>query len=304
MDLPTLGPGPLLRPGLLAAGVTDDELRRLRRRGELTVLRPGAYVDPVDQRLRRPESRHALLVAAQVPRVATDAVVSHVSAAVTYGLPIWNVPLDRVHTTRPRRSGGLRTARLHVHTAPLDPDEITAVDGFAVTSAVRTLLDIARTVGFEQAVVMLDAALYRHLVTRADLLTGLERMNRWRGAPAARRVIEFADPRPESPGESRSRVAMARLGLPRPELQWEVVRADEAALGRVDFAWPEHRLVGEFDGFVKYGRLLRPGQAPADVVFAEKVREDGIRAEDLRFVRWIWPEIDTFADVARRLFPR
>lgn len=90
-----------------------------------------------------------------------------------------NVPLERVHTTRPRRSGGLRTGRLHVHTAPLDADEIIILDGFVVTSGVRTLLDIARTVGFEQAVVILDAALHRHLVTRADLLAGLERMTRW-----------------------------------------------------------------------------------------------------------------------------
>lgn len=304
MDLPTVGPGPLLRPGLLAAGVTDAELRRLRRCGDLAALLPGAYVDPADPRLRRPETRHGLLVAAALPRVASDAVISHVSAAVLYGLPIWNLPLGRVHTTRPRRTGALRTGRLQVHTAPLDADEITEVDGTPVTSVVRTLLDIARTVGFEQAVVIVDAALHRHLVTPDDLRAALGRIARWRGAPAARRVVEFANPRAESPGESRSRVAMARLGLPRPELQWEVVRADGVSLGRVDFGWPELRRVGEFDGFVKYGRLLRPGQVPADVLFAEKVREDAIRAENLGFTRWTWPEIDTFTDVARRLFPR
>ncbi len=103
-----------------------------------------------------------------------------------------------------------------------------------------------------------------------------------------------------SPGESRSRVAMARLGLPPPVLQWEVRRGG-VLLGEVDFAWPELGKVGEFDGFVKYGRLLRPGQVPADVVFAEKVREDAIRAEDLGMTRWIWSEIDDFTAVAKRL---
>ncbi|WP_300009015.1 hypothetical protein [Pseudonocardia sp.] len=304
MDLPSAGPGPLLRSGLLAAGVTDGELRRLRRLRELAPLAAGAYVVPDDPRLRSPESRHALLVAAAVPRVAADAVVSHVSAAVMWGLPIWNTRLDRVHTTRPRRSGGVRTGRLHGHTAPLDPDEIRWIGGVAVTGPARTLADVARTERFEQAVVIVDAALHRHLVTRDELVAALDRMSRWPGVPAARRVITFADPRPESPGESRSRVAMARLGLPVPVLQWEVVRADGVTLGRVDFAWPEHGRVGEFDGYVKYGRLLRPGQVPADVVFSEKRREDAIRAEELGMTRWTWPEIDTFTDVARKLFPR
>ena len=301
MDLPTTGP--LLRPSLLAAGWTDDELRRLRRNGDLTAITGGAYVHTTDPRLHRGEARHALLVAATVPRVAPDSVISHVSAAVQHGLPVWNVSLDRVHTTRPRRSGGLRTGRLHVHTAPLNaPDvtDVTDVGGVTVTSVARTLLDVARTVGFEQAVVLTDAALHRHLCTRDDLAAGLERMARWRGTPAARRVVGFADPRAESPGESRSRVAVARLGLPAPVLQWEV-RRDGVLLGRADFGWPEFGKVGEFDGLTKYGRLLRPGEIPADVVFAEKIREDAIRAEDLGVTRWIWPEIDDFTRVARRL---
>jgi hypothetical protein len=298
MDPPSSAP--LLRTSLLAAGWTDDELRRLRRRGELTAITGGAYVESSDPRLRRREARHALLVAAAVPRVAPDSVISHVSAAVQHGLPIWDIPLDRVHTSRPRRSGGLRTGRLHVHTAPLAPEDVTEVGGIVVTSVVRTLLDLARTVGFEQAVVVADAALHRHQCTRDDLRAGLERLARWRGAPAARRVVAFADPGAESPGESRSRVAMARLGLPAPVLQWQVRRGG-VLLGEVDFGWPELGKVGEFDGFAKYGRLLLPGQVPADVVFAEKVREDAIRAEDLGMTRWTWGEIDDFAGVARRL---
>jgi hypothetical protein len=118
VDLPTLGPGLLLRPGLPAAGVTDDEVRRLRRRGELIAVDRGAYLDPTDPRLRRPEERHVLQMAAALPRLAKDAVVSHQSAAVLHGLPVWNVPLSRVHVTRAKRSGALRTGRLHVHTAP------------------------------------------------------------------------------------------------------------------------------------------------------------------------------------------
>lgn len=299
MDLPISGP--LLRPRLLAAGVTDGELRRLRRAGELAVLQRGAYADPADPRLGRPEDRHALLVAAAVPRVAADAVVSHVSAVVLHGLPVWGVPLDRVHTTRPRRSSAVRTGRLHVHAAPLDADEVVAVGGIRATSVARTLADVARTVGFERAVVILDAALHRHLVTPEELTAALDRMPRWRGVPAARRAIAFARPGAMSPGESRSRVAMARLGVVPPVLQWEVRSAGGAVLGTADFGWPDYGWAGEFDGLVKYGRLLRPGQQPGEAVVAEKRREDAMRTALRGMTRWTWTEIGDFAEVAARL---
>ncbi|MDT7681251.1 MAG: hypothetical protein QOG57_1561, partial [Pseudonocardiales bacterium] len=57
----------------------------------------------------------------------------------------------------------------------------------------------------------------------------------------------------------------------------------------------------EFDGRIKYGRLLRPGQAPGDAVFEEKRREDALRDHGLRVVRWCWDDLDTFAAVADRL---
>ncbi len=42
--------------------------------------------------------------------------------------------------------------------------------------------------------------------------------------------------------------------------------------------------MGEFDGRIKYGRLLRPGQEAGDAVFEEKRREDAIRDEGWKVV--------------------
>lgn len=75
-------------------------------------------------------------------------------------------------------------------------------------------------------------------------------------------------------------------------------------VGEVDFGWPELRTVGEFDGRVKYGRDLRPGQDPVEVLYREKLREDELRAEDLGMVRWGWVDLDRFAPVAQRLRER
>jgi hypothetical protein len=237
--------------------------------------------------------------------LSPDAVVSHVSAAVIHGLRVWGVPLDRVIVTRARRRSGARQgSRVHVHCAPLEPDEIMLVEGVAVTSVPRTVVDVARTVGFEQAVVVADAALEAGLVDEAALEAALSRGHRWPGLPAARRAIAFAARGSGSVGESRSRVAIAMAGLPAPVLQWEVRRSDGAFIGRVDFGWPRQRTVGEFDGRVKYGKLLRPGQDPAEVLYEEKLREDALRAEDLSVVRWTWPDLGRFAPVAARLRER
>jgi hypothetical protein len=93
-------------------------------------------------------------------------------------------------------------------------------------------------------------------------------------------------------------VLLDRARLPRPVLQWEV--AAPRWIGRTDFGWPELRTVGEFDGKIKYGRQLRPGPE-GDAVFAEKRREDVIRAAGFRVVRWTWDELDDFTDVVARL---
>lgn len=280
-----------LRPDLLAEGVTDAELRALRRRGVLTTLRPGAYLagaPPDDVAVR-----HRLAVLASLPQLAPGTVISHVSAAVLHGLPLWGVRLDRVHATRDRVSGARRSGVVHLHAAALDADEVVLVDGVLVTSRTRTLADLGRALPFECALVPTDAALFRSLVTPDELVAAVDRSARRPNNSAARRMIAFADGRAESVGETRSRVAIKRAGLPAPVLQHPIIGT------RTDFYWEEYRTVGEFDGRVKYGRrYLRPGETPGDVVFAEKRREDALRDHGKQVARWVWDEIDPF-DAAR-----
>lgn len=288
-----------LRPRLLANGYTSDEVQRARRAGRLVAVRRGAYLRPDDERLADAEAAHALLVAATVPRLAGDAVVSHQSAAVLHGLPVWKIDLRQVHVTRAGCPRGRIGARVHRHTAPLGPDEVVELDGIPVTSAARTVVDLARSVGFEQGVVTTDAALRFRLVDGRTLDAALRQAAGMSGCPAARRIAAFSDGGAESVGESRSRVALDRFGLPAPILQWKVESA-----GRViavsDFGWPELRTVGEFDGRIKY-EASRPGRTAGEVVFAEKVREDAVRDENVGVVRWIWDDLDAFAPVAARL---
>lgn len=284
------------RRELLADGFDDGEIRGRRRRGELITLRRGAYAAALPE---RPEDRHAVQVRATVRQLSPDAVVSHLSAAVLHGLPIWGDPLRRVQMTRGRRSGARLTADLQIHAAPLEPWELMVIDGITVTSLARTLVDVARQVGFEQAVVVADAALWRMLVTREELDAALAAARGRPGVPAARRALGFARWGSQSVGESRSRVAMMFAGIPAPVLQWEIPTA--SGLVHADFGWPRFRTFGEFDGREKYGRLVPEGRTAADVVYAEKLREDAMRDEDLRAVRWGWADITPFASTAARL---
>lgn len=72
---------------LLARGYSHNELARSARRGELVRLRRGAYLRP-EEVADDAELRHRQLVEATVPLLGSG-VVSHLSAAVLNGLPVW-----------------------------------------------------------------------------------------------------------------------------------------------------------------------------------------------------------------------
>jgi hypothetical protein len=188
---------------------------------------------------------------------------------------------------------------VEVHTSALRPEDVTTVDGWPVTSLARTGVDLGRTLPLEQAVAALDVALADGLDAEA-LDDALQHAYGWPGIGAARRAATLSDARAESVGESVSRVRLHELGLPAPVPQL-AVHGPHGFVGRADFGWPELRTLGEFDGRVKYGRLLKPGQDPGDVVWSEKLREDALRDLGWQIVRWTWDELADFTAVARRL---
>lgn len=273
----------VLRKDAVTQGWSDDELARLVRARDLERLRRGAYVDgppPED-----PALRHQLLVAAAVAGLRSAAVVSHQSAAVLHGFPLWDVPVTRVHVTRRPPARTASTRWLTVHAARLADEEDTRVRGIAVTGPVRTALDLARSLPFEAAVVALDGALRAGLVSADQLRARLFDIAGTPGSRAGARAVRFADGRSGGVGESRSRVLFHVLGLPAPALQHEVRTAEGRLVGRAPFGWEEQRVVGGFDG----------------AVFQEKGQEDAVRAAGWSVLRWTWPDLDDPATLAARV---
>ena len=290
-----------LRSALIAEGISSDDIQRRRRRREWIALKPGVYVGTQDIKSLDDRQRHVLLVAATLPGAPDDAVLSHLSAACLHGFNLWQPTLRAVQVTRPGSGGGHRRRSLHTFRASLDDDEVISLNGHRVTSPARTVVDLARLLPFEAAVCAADAALHDELTTFDELTAAVTRARRRPGMCGAREVINFSEARTESVGESRSRVAIWKAGLPRPEPQYRVRTAAGHVLARSDFGWEEFRTVGEFDGAQKYGRLLRHGEPPGDRIYQEKLREDRIRDAGFQVVRWTWDELDHWDIVADRI---
>jgi hypothetical protein len=262
-------------------------------------VRAGAFVDPVAWLGGSSLEQHRARIRAVVATRAGRAVLTHESAAAVWGIPKlgrWpeHVHLADVAGTRPRSRNGIVW-----HQSRIAESEIVELDGCLVTDLTRTLVDLARTAEFLSAVVSLDHGVhprvvlpsggYRPGTDHAALLHRLDEMPSNRGASRARRAITFADPGGDSPGESLSRGQMHLLGFPPPRLQVRLGRPDGGA-DIVDFDWPEFGLFGEFDGHGKYVReRYTRGRSIADIVIAEKEREDRIRLRHRpRGVRWDW----------------
>ncbi|MFC9432537.1 hypothetical protein [Nocardia sp. NPDC057030] len=294
MDAPQL----ISRRQALAAGMSDGELQRLCRSGKWRRVRAGHYLTAPGQELTS-TGRHLLLAMATCAAMSDDAVASHCSASVIHGLPAWSLPLERAHMTRNRANGGFIKKHLVLHAAQLEPDEITLVNGLRVTTVPRTVVDIARSAGFEPAVAIGDSALRQGHTTVGELREQV--MRRRRGWRLATRVIEFLDGRSESVGESRSRVLLQRAGLPEPELQARIFTDDEICVARVDFLFAGMGVIGEFDGDVEYGDGSPDPHLPLPMTIAEQNRADRLRALGWSVVRWSWADLADPARLAGRI---
>ena len=289
------------------AGYCPDDIDFLVRRGEWVSLRRGAYAERHRVEAMSSEQHHLALLHAVARGLRAPAVVSHVSAALLHGLPTWGLDLSEVHISRHNLHASRHEAGVHHHRGDITGSEVVTVDGVRVTSLARTVLDTARTSSFEAAVVVADAAFARDPQAQSVALDRLNTVRDWPGARQAGSVVEFADGRSESVGESRCRVCFREAGLPRPVLQHEVFAKNGRLIGRADYGFLEFGTLGEFDGKGKYLRGLRQGDTPGDVVWREKKREDRLREQGFEIGRVVWAELDRPALIGvrfRALFAR
>jgi predicted transcriptional regulator of viral defense system len=271
---------------LRSAGLSTAEVRRLVRRGTLLPVRRGVYAHGLLAAAAGDESGQQLLpVAAALAMTGPRAAGSHYTAAGIYGLPLLGRRPDGIVTvTRSPHDRGSRTGPtgVVVHVAELPAEHVAICRGVRMTSAARTVIDLARTSSFAEGVVITDAALSVQKTAKAELAAVVGHFRRWPGVARARRVLAFSDPRSESVLESVSRVVFHEHGLPAPDLQvW--VGDDDLVIGRADFLWRRYRTIGEADGAIKYAD---PSRAAAQLERVARLRDAGYEV-----VHFSWAQI-------------
>jgi len=198
-----------------------------------------------------------------LPRAATDlrsridavllgapsaAVVSHMTAAAVWGFQVPLVPDDeRVHLTVPPGSRVRSRHDRRIHCSVVPEPERRLFRGAPTTSPSRTWMDLAAHLPPGALLALTDQMLAQGFPAD-EFPRILDRSRGRRGVARARSVLPCADGLAGSPMESVLRWLIHEAGLPRPVLQYVVSDSAGAFLGRVDLAWPEHRVVVEFDG--------------------------------------------------------
>jgi len=246
--------GVVARAQVLRAGVSGDLLDHRLRTGRLRRLHRGVYgVGPV-------EADRAREMAA-VLACGDGAALSHRSAAAVWRLLPGTPRVDAVDVTVTHGRAGRRRGIRVRHFRTLRPDELTIVDAIPITTAARTLYDLAGMVGsrsprgskaapcpvlvsrreLERAVAESYA---RGLVHRATLLRLADRHATRPGAGRLRRLLEGGSRLllTRSEAEERFLALVRKARLPDPDANSEVVGLE------VDFIWRAERLVVEVDG--------------------------------------------------------
>jgi hypothetical protein len=268
------------------------ELRREYERHTVFRLRRGVYTLAAEWAALGADARYLRRIHAHAATAEAPAVYSHFSAAALWGLPIVGAWPAEIHLATTMAAGG-RSRRGVVRHPQEHSLDVVEHEGLRVTSVAATAVALARMLDFGQAVAVTDKAIHQPrdghaLATRADLDRAFGQLGRVTGRAAAGRVLEFASPLSGSAGESISRAGIFMLGFLLPELQvphWD----RDGLIGFTDFFWRSVGRVGEFDGLGKYLRdEFTRGRSTADVVIAEKIREDRLRALGLGVFRWDW----------------
>lgn len=272
-------------------------LTRARRAGRLVPLAHGIDA-PADAVTGLSRSDLALLRALAVARHSrARRPLARRSAALVWGIPLLEPPPEKVEVLG-WGPAATRTAGVLRYWGTAHPDALLQErHAVEVTSLARTLAELAAASSFAAGVVAVDCGVRDRAlpgdprVTLAEIADAADELGIRRGRAQLDRVLQFADGRSESPGESWSRVLIQRLGFAAPDLQVGV-RGVGGELFRADFGWDGGRILGEFDGREKYtSAALRGERSAADVVVQEKRREDSVRATGRGVCRWDWTDL-------------
>jgi very-short-patch-repair endonuclease len=232
--------GAITKPQLRKDGFTDRMIQKRIESGFLVVREPSVYIlNGVP-----PSWEQDLMVACL--HAGEGSAASHRSAARLWGIS--SVDRDVVEITSPKKRVGRRCI---TYRSILPPHHVRRRHGIPATDPSRTLCDLGRVATADQVETALDLALVKGLTSHAFLLRRLKDHGGKgvRGSGALRSILSSRDPAnmpSESVLESHVLGLLRRANLPLPDRQKAIYR-DGRFIGRVDFIYPDERLVIEAD---------------------------------------------------------
>jgi very-short-patch-repair endonuclease len=267
--------GIVARSQVEGLGLSGETVDRWIRKERLHRIHPGVYALGHGAITRRGRSMAAVLAS------GSGAVLSHRSAAALWG--IWGSGAGESHVTVPRHTRSQRS--IHRHFGALLDDEVTKRDGIPVTSAARTVLDLAADRDEAAAESALREMEYLAIYGPVSLPTLLERYPRHGGAAVVGRCLERLkdDPggRIRSPLEELFLPFLDEYRIPRPRVNAWLSIGDERF--QIDCLWPDARLIGELDGFASHGTR--------QAMRADRKRDRQLLAANYRVVRIVDSQI-------------
>ncbi|WP_146245627.1 MULTISPECIES: hypothetical protein [unclassified Curtobacterium] len=223
---------------------------------------------------------------ALAPRLRPDQVFSHVTAAAIIGVPLpRRLERDqRLHVTTIGTDQALRVRGTVGHRARYGSVRATIARGVPLTTPADTFVALGSMLTLDELIVAGDALVgWLGWATLEELAQAVRRRRGIRGIVKLRLALDEIRRGSRSPGETRTRLALVRCGLPEPALNHDVV-VDGQWIACVDLAYPDARVAIEYES-----DLHRTDPAT--------FRKDLTRGEHLKDVDW-WLVRATAEDVA------
>lgn len=235
--------------------------------------------------LRGHSAKLRILARTYASGLADDSALSHVSAALLWGLPLTRPVQNRVEAVRRRRSRSY--AKCIVRQRHIDDEDVTVIGSMPVTTVARTLLDVALDYPLDVSVPMIDHALRSRLTNRDGLAALTSAVHDRRGAVRARTAFELAEPLHESPAESICGVRFHEHAIVGFEPQVTFRLPEDGNLARVDFLHRDAKVIVEVNGEIKY----IDGDAGALRAKRERHRDYELRSLGYQVYPLMWSDL-------------
>jgi very-short-patch-repair endonuclease len=210
------------------------------------------------------------------------AVLSHRSAAALWG--IRDPGAGAIEVTVPGKSTSTKLVRRH-H-VDLPDDEVTIHEGIPVTTAPRTVFDLASISSFDAVEVAIRQVEFLRLHDKLSLLDLIERYPGRRGVARVRvaltRVEALPAGRVRSPLETKFLPFLRRHRLPRPRLN-DWIAAGERRF-QVDCHWAGTGQIVELDSWQAHGTRTAHRE--------DRARDRVLRVAGYEVTRITWAQLD------------